>query len=645
MLSIETDRRATISVPSRPVRRRYASVAIMAATFALAGTICAWPPATQAQDAGQAAPPRAVPSIEQRVDAFVSRLETARQERGVVGAAVVVAHGDRIVRAAGLRTAKPGDVRAGNRRHRVRFGLRHQAVHRHPAQVVHVPERRLSFALLTNQDSSSLAAAAQELFWDTVVAPEVAPTGPPATPTPRPGDDVSTPRQPIAPQQLTGRYFGTQGVTFDVRELGGGLASVFSGQPPYPLKATGVNSFELTALSGYSLSFAEPPVMPGRIAAFLRQPPSHPGGNISFLKQDDLWLARAKAQHSGPDKELIGSYLGDNRTMIMEIVSYKDGVALIITGQTPWLLKARGGDLYQLDGLPETYQIQVKRSGNGGVAGFTLQQPNLRLEMSAAPSTASRDAGEARRILDRAVAAAGGAEALDGITSMSAVGRASALTHGLEGRFEDHLAISAGKRAQLLELGAFGKTVFKVRAASSAQRSVTVFRDGERVVGTGKALLAEQLFAVPHPLYRWKQRFATVAALGEVTVNGEGAYVIELTPRDLAPTKLYVSTKTFLVLREEVPAYDGDELQPSTMMADYSDYRAVSGVQLPFAGSIPAPMLGRVVVTYDSIALNGSIDPKLFDDVVQLAARGAYSAADRLATSAAPACMVAASTL
>ena len=77
----------------------------------------------------------------------------------------------------------------------------------------------------------------------------------------------------------------------------------------------------------------------------------------------------------------------------------------MLTGQTPWLLKAGGTDLYQLDGLPESYQVRVNRSGNGGVAGFTLQQPNVRLEMNAAPSTATRDAEEARRILDRAVAA------------------------------------------------------------------------------------------------------------------------------------------------------------------------------------------------------------------------------------------------
>ena len=54
------------------------------------------------------------------------------------------------------------------------------------AQVAHVPDRGLSFALLTNQDSSQLGAIALELFWDIVVKPEVVPptvtSSPPATP-------------------------------------------------------------------------------------------------------------------------------------------------------------------------------------------------------------------------------------------------------------------------------------------------------------------------------------------------------------------------------------------------------------------------------------------------------------------------------
>jgi CubicO group peptidase (beta-lactamase class C family) len=482
------------------------------------------------------------------------------------------------------------------------------------AQVAHVPDRGLSFALLTNQDSSQLGAIALELFWDTVVKPEVvAPTvtsSPPATPEPKPVGETAPAPQPIAPDRLAGHYFSTEGGAFDVRNDDSGAVAVFSGQPPYPLKPTGINLFDLSGLSGYSVRFAEWPVMPGRLTAFLRQPPSHPGGNINFLKKDDAWLARAKAQHDGPDKELIGSYRNDDQTVVMEIVPYRAGVALIITSEPPLLLKPLGGDLYQFEGAPDTFRIRVKRSADGRVLGFTFTQPNVSLEMNAAPSETAGDAEKARGILEQAVAAAGGAEVIDRITSMSAFARASAPTHGLDGLAEDHIA--AGRRAEIFELGAFGKIVFKSRVLTSEAQSVTILRAGEPIPASGKALVASRFFAVPHQLYRWKERFVTVLATREASVNGEDAVVIELAPRDLAPLRLYISSKSFLILREEIPTYIGDELQ-SAVSADYSDYRVVDGVRLPFAASVPAPLLGRIAVTYDRVSLNNAIDPKVFE--------------------------------
>jgi CubicO group peptidase (beta-lactamase class C family) len=480
------------------------------------------------------------------------------------------------------------------------------------AQIAYVPERALSFALLTNQDNSRLAAIAQELFWETVVRPEIpAAATPPSGPDPKPERVAPTPSHPISSDLLIGQYFATGGGSFEVKKSASGLLAVFSGQPPYPLKAIGVDAYDLSGLSGYSLKFAESSAMPGRITAFLRQPPSHPGGNIDFLKKDDPWLARARAQHNGPEKELIGSYLSDDRALMMEIVSYRRGVALIITGQTPWPLVNISVDLFRLEGLPETYRVQIKRSSNNRVVGFTLQQPNLRQEMSVAASAVVGNAEQARDILERAVAAAGGASALDRIVTMTAFGRASAPTHGIDGRTEDQ--VSLGKRAELIELGAFGKVVIKFRQVTNEQKSLSVSYGSEPIVAIGKALEAARFFAVPHSLHRWKERFVTVAATGEAPVNGENAFVIELTPRGLAPSKLYISTESFLILREEIPTYVADTLQPASYGAEYSDYRVVNGIRMPFAVAITVPILGRIALTYESVSVDNPIDPKVFD--------------------------------
>jgi hypothetical protein len=209
--------------------------------------------------------------------------------------------------------------------------------------------------------------------------------------------EATPPPQPIAAELLVGEYFATAGATFDIKKEGSTLVAVFAGQPPYPLKSTAVNAYDLTGLNGYSLTFAASAAMPGRFAAFLRQPPSHPGGNIVYLKKDDPWLARAKAEYAGPEKELIGSYHHINdRSAVMEIVPYRRGVALIITGQTPWPLVDVGVDLFRLEGLPETYRVQVKRSSSKRAIGFVLQQPNVRAEMTVADQASAGDPEQAR---------------------------------------------------------------------------------------------------------------------------------------------------------------------------------------------------------------------------------------------------------
>jgi hypothetical protein len=230
--------------------------------------------------------------------------------------------------------------------------------------------------------------------------------------------------------------------------------------------------------------------------------------------------------------------------------------------------------------------------------------------MIAEASAASGDPAEARRILARAVDAAGGAEAIDRLVSRTSVGHAIAAAHGLEGSVEQRTLV--GKEALQLTLGAFGKLVLNLRAVTNVRESVT-FAGETRSAATGKAFIAARFFAVPHPLYRWNQRYASVASAGETAVNGEAAAVIELTPPGLAPARLYISLRSSLLLREETPIYTGDEAGQSRIGVDYSDYRAVNGVQLPFAVAVAHPQLGRIDLKYDRVALDEPIDPKLFE--------------------------------
>lgn len=477
------------------------------------------------------------------------------------------------------------------------------------AHVVHLPARGLSFALLTNQNESPLGAAAQELFWDLVVQPEL----PPAATAPQPKSPAPpSSSDPIAPERLVGEYFSTGAGTFEVKRNDGALAALFAGQPPYALKAAATNVYELSGLAGYAVTFAESRAMPGRIEVLLRQPPSNPAGNIAYLKTDDAWLVRARAQHGGEDAALIGRYHSDDRAVLVEIVPHGRGVALLVTGREPNALVRIAGDLYRYEGLPDTHRLRVKRGAGDRVFGLTMEQPNFRVDLSAAASAPEADSAEARAIVERAVAAAGGAEALDRIRTKTAVGRASAPAHGIEGRAEEWT--EANRRAAVIELGAFGKTVLRVHAVTNARRSVTLFGTAKPYVETGKAFEIARFSAVPHPLHRWKERFARVALAGETEIGGRRATVIELAPRGLAPTRLVIAADSHEILREEIPVYVGDVLQPARVGVDYSDYRVVDGIRTPFVAAVTIAPWGRIVLTFARVSFDAPIDPKVFDE-------------------------------
>ncbi len=473
------------------------------------------------------------------------------------------------------------------------------------AVVVHVPEKALSFALLTNQTASALTSSAKDLFWETVVRPELPPAPVPA-PAPRPAAGP-----PIAPERLVGRYFSSDDLSFDVRREGGGLALILPGTPPLALKPAGVNLYDLEGSGGFAMSVAESQAMPGRIEAALRKPPSQSGGDIPLLKKDAAWLLRARAQHAGAHAALIGSYDSPDKKLTMEIVPSGAGVALLVVGNPPRLLTEAEQDIFRIAGRPETHSLRLRRGTSGSVVGFTLVEPSSSRAMIAEGVAAVKDPVRGREILERAAAAAGGAEAIDRIASMRATGRAIAAPHGLDGPTEE--IIVPGRRSMLIELGAFGKAVIRTREITGARSGYYATKDGVRVAVTGKALQLARLSAVPHALYRWKERYAAVTLVGETVVNGENAYIVEAAPPGLAPTKLYISARSHVILREEPPFYFGDVLTALALGIDYSDYRTVNGIRFPFAIATEVPMLGRIVLAYETVTLDGPVDPAVFE--------------------------------
>ena len=104
-----------------------------------------------------------------------------------------------------------------------------------------------------------------------------------------------------------------------------------------------------------------------------------------------------------------------------------------------------------------------------------------------------------------------------------------------------------------------------------------------------------------HPLLALPVLYKEVRVLDGGKVGAEDAYVLELVPGGGAPARLYVSTRSALVLRRES---DG---QSET----FGDYRAVDGELLPFRTTIH-DALGETTVQVQDARFNSAIPGAAF---------------------------------
>lgn len=205
-----------------------------------------------------------------------------------------------------------------------------------------------------------------------------------------------------------------------------------------------------------------------------------------------------------------------------------------------------------------------------GVSGALVSPGLLLAALQAAP------APSVDQILAKFVQAIGGKEAIEKITSR--------LTTG---------TLDAGEgRAYALEIREKAPDKFLFLVLVEGQAAVKRGFDGS--VGweygsqqgvselSGTALGA---FKRSSQFYRWlrlKELFGTLEAKGTAEVGDRTAYVIEATPAEGHPEKLYFDTQTFLLLRRDIQADlpDGSSVPLETY---YDDYREVDGIKLAFS--------------------------------------------------------------
>jgi hypothetical protein len=225
-----------------------------------------------------------------------------------------------------------------------------------------------------------------------------------------------------------------------------------------------------------------------------------------------------------------------------------------------------------------------------------------------APSSAS-PAPEAppsvKQILDRYVQAVGGPEALARISSRVVKGSRI----GADGVLVPEEVYQKAPD-KLLTVTSYPNVVF-----SNGYNGTAAWAHSSR---DGLMPLPDQLLAqlkrdaVFYKEIKTQELYSNLIVLGRASVRDADAFVIQATPVDGPPEKLFFDVRTGLLVRRYTES--DTPLGKLPLQVDYEDYRDVDGVKQPFLihWSLPGRIWGRKI---DEIKQNVSLDDAKFNPI------------------------------
>jgi len=206
----------------------------------------------------------------------------------------------------------------------------------------------------------------------------------------------------------------------------------------------------------------------------------------------------------------------------------------------------------------------------------------------------------AEQILDKYLAAAGGAEALHKIKTRVQKGNVDAL--GQQYPIEIY---SEGLEKRLsISHASFGESVTAFNGQAgwlSTARGIHVMSSSERQ----SARIDAQLY-FPVQLRELYQEFKVLP--GE-TIDGHATFLVTARGASTPPLRLYFDQQTGLLLR--LIRYAETPLGRNPLEVDYADYRDAGGLKIPFEWTLTRTN-GSFTIRVTSVQQNVPIDEKLF---------------------------------
>lgn len=244
------------------------------------------------------------------------------------------------------------------------------------------------------------------------------------------------------------------------------------------------------------------------------------------------------------------------------------------------------------------------RTGLGIFACLFLTSGGFAQEKAKPAPEAKKPSITAEEILEKGVAASGGRERREKITSSVIKGKITASAQKLEGLIEVY-SKAPNKKLTVMSLPGIGevKNGFDGQVGWS-QNPAQGVRELE-----GAQLASAKRDAVFNSDLKWKENYVKVEMTGMEKAGDREFYVVRVTPREGPARTVYYDSQTLLADHAEsvVETPQG----AMTVKTYISDYRDVDGVKAPFEMRQSTPA-GDFVIKVTEIKYNTEIDDAKF---------------------------------
>ncbi len=210
----------------------------------------------------------------------------------------------------------------------------------------------------------------------------------------------------------------------------------------------------------------------------------------------------------------------------------------------------------------------------------------------------------AEEIIEKSLAATGGREAHQRVTSLRMVGTFELPAVGATGKVE-LLAKAPNKRFTRTEIEGFGE----VKQGFDGEVAWADNPMQGYVELSGDALAVIRREAVFMGDLKWRELYARAELKGKQKLGEREVYVVELTPREGKPVTRYYDAESFLLVRADA---EQPTMQGMTVVETrFADYREIGGRKVPFTITQLIPD-GELIVRITEVQENVEIPDALF---------------------------------